>query len=73
MKNVYIVYRVDGAYRYVQSVFTSKSKALRNIEEIRLELNEPYCNDGEFTIGGVRWTNEHNVICSAYISKEALR
>ena len=73
MRNIYIVYNVCGAYKYVQSVYSSKAKALRNIEEIRLELEEPYANLNEFHIGGVRWTDDNSVINSAYVEKQQLR
>jgi hypothetical protein len=73
MRNIYIVYRVVGSYKYVQSVFSSKKKAMHNLSEIKLEIDIPYGNDGEFLIAGIRWTDENNVINSAYISSEKLR
>ena len=73
MRHIYIVYHVCGAYKYAQSVFSSKAKALKNIEEIRLGLEEPYANLNEFHIGGVRWTDDNSVINSAYAEKQQLR
>jgi len=79
MRNVYIIYRVTGAYRYIDSVFSSKKKALENIREKKLiheaDADEFLITDlitnGKNT--GIRWTDESSVINSAYISSEKLR
>jgi len=78
MRNVYIVYRLDGAYKYVQSVFSSKEKAFKNLEEVRneMECERLDVNDQDtnaYNIGGISWTNERSVICSLYVAKEKLR
>lgn len=73
MRHIYIVYHVVGGYKYVQSVYSSKAKALKNIEIQFLEADYPCNNLDEFHIGGLRWTDGNSVINSVYIEKQQLR
>tara|TARA_R100001244_G_scaffold45068_1_gene40735 strand:+ start:116 stop:349 length:234 start_codon:yes stop_codon:yes gene_type:complete len=77
MKYVYIVYRTIGAYKYVQSIFTSLEKANNNLVEIRLDVAEGtdmYTETkGNTNIDSLRWTSEHGKEECAWIQKYDVR